>query len=309
MPLRSTLVLVGMCLVVMMAGCSRGDPHLQPIDAHSDSAFAMWRMNAADHFTTDEWREFDAALQELRLEIMGGRDASGREAIEELLRARVNGHSYRDILVRAYRAKLQRLRPTRQALKSAVDGNALLVTKPGDTDSAKHLEELGARQQERLAKLDAEIDATEQRLIALGALSAAELAEQNATRSREVAPAALSREEALAQIKSMMEEHRAVMLMKFAPWPVKIDHDGATLAGAARDEFREHRAAAATNGHVVIAVRLRSRWWIYDAPPEMPTFSRAAMTNLTEDDRREIMTKWLDLQAELWARQQAKEQG
>jgi hypothetical protein len=33
------------------------------------------------------------------------------------------------------------------------------------------------------------------------------------------------------------------------------------------------------------------------------------MTNLTEADRREIMTKWLDLQAELWARQQAKEQG
>jgi hypothetical protein len=95
--------------------------------------------------------------------------------------------------------------------------------------------------------------------------------------------------------------------MKYGAWPVKIATEPDGLPESERAEFLARRAAAATSGDAVIAVHVRDRWWIYDDKPELPTFSRSVLANLSELDRVNIESMWANWQAELWARKMAFE--
>ena len=298
-------LLVGF-VIVLLGGCSRTAPHDTPIPAPNRSALGKWRMMAADKFTRDEWREFETALQELRLRVTADREASGSEAVDEAVCRRIDGRRFREVLVLGYEAKLTRLEPVRTELKTALDNNALLVTKPGDRAAEQHLEGFRQRQLERLTKLDAELEAAEQRLVALGARQADAA---GGTRSREVSIAPLPREEAKAQIAELIQAQRAAAILKYGAWPVKFDREGSELPEPERADFLARREAAAGTKHAVLAVRIRGKWRIYDAPVSSPGFSKTVTENLTDADRREIEMRWATLQAELWARRIAHEEG
>src|SRR4051794_30959849 len=86
-------------IAAVTASCSRTDPHAVPIDARSPHRLASWRENLSERFKRAEWREFQAALQEIRLGVMAERAASGSAAVEEAMCARVNGRTFHDVLV------------------------------------------------------------------------------------------------------------------------------------------------------------------------------------------------------------------
>jgi hypothetical protein len=293
---------MGIGCVFALAACTRGDPHAWRIEAGTPEAFARWQLMAVDGFRGEEWSEFQSALQEIRLDVMADGAATGREPIEDAMRTRINGLTWRETVVLANQARVRRLMTVRNELKQAVDGNALIVTKRGDAASSGYLDTLTGRQEEQLRRIDADIKAAREKLAALGAARAVN---GPAAGDGEVTAHALGRDEAMAQIAAMIQARRTTARLNYGEWPVKIDREGAALTGSDREEFMKSRAAAESNGHTVVAVYVRDRWWIYDAPPDVPRFSAAVMVNLTAADRREIETNWTNVQAEAWARAQA----
>lgn len=295
-----------LALVWFTSGCNRADPHTVAIDASTPQRLASWRENHYERLPQQEWKEFADALQEIRLRVMADRQASGSAAVEDAMCSRVNGHSFSEVLIMGYETKLARLDPMHSELRKTLDQNAMLVTKPGDRQSAQYLEGLRARQAERMKKVDDEIDAAEKRLAELDASKwKAKSEERRAARAKEVAAPGMSREDARTQFTDLIQERRDAALLKYGAWPAKLDRDGASLPERERTDFMAKRAAAAQNGHVVVAICLRDRWWIYDEQPQTPNFPAAALANLTEADRAELNDKWTNLQAELWAREMA----
>lgn len=291
-------------IVLMVAGCAR-DPAQAPVEAGTARALATWRMKVANRFTLAEWKEFEAALQEIRLRVMAERAASGSEAVEEALCARINGRTMRDVLLMGYEARLSRLRPLRGELKKAVEGNELLVTKPGDRASATYLEDLRARQNERLQKTEAEIKSAEERIIGLGGTVSKNVDAAETEREPEMK---LTREKALAEVWRLIHDQRDAAVFKFGGGAVEMDREGAELSGEERAEFFARKKVAATGGRAVIAVRVRGRWWIFDDKAEPPGFSPAVEKMLSDADRREIGELWVALQAEIWARRASFEE-
>lgn len=309
LPASPRICLFVFLLTGLLVSCQRGDPQARPLEAANPGRLATWRMKMAESFRPEEWREFDAALQEIRLRIMADREASGSEAIEAALCRRIDGRTFREVLILGDENKLARLDPVRRELKSAIDGNAKLVTKPGDDASAKYLDGYRARQEERLTKVDAEIAEAEQRLAAIGGPEwAAKIAERQKTTAHAVAAAVLSRDEALDEIKTLLRAQHDAALLKYGGWPIKIERSAAGVPEENRADFVARQTAAATNGHVVLAMHLRERWWIYDDTTPPPTFSSSVLTNLTEADRQQIAEWWQNFHGELWARRQDREQ-
>jgi hypothetical protein len=98
-------------------------------------------------------------------------------------------------------------------------------------------------------------------------------------------------------------------MFRFGSWPARVDESGSALTGEQREEFAARRAAAADSGRVVIAVHVKGRWWIYEGPAEGPGFSAAVTARLTDADRTAMQATWCHLQAEIWARREAFNQG
>lgn len=162
-------VALALAALFAAAGCTRGDPRAAPIPAATAGEFSRWRVRTADRLTAEEWREFDAMLQEVRLRIMAERAASGSEAIEAELRTRIAGLTPHEVLVLGYQSRLRRLREEGAGLVRALEQNSRLMTKPGDTASERYLDDFSRRQMERFERVERETEATEARLRALGA--------------------------------------------------------------------------------------------------------------------------------------------
>ena len=121
-----------------------------------------------DRLSAEQWREFDAMIQEIKLRVMADKEATGSEGVEAAMRGRIHGRTFQEVLAMGYEFKLQRLEADRVELARAMDMNAQLITKPGDKASADPLETLRQRQQARLDRLIAEIAELERRLKDLG---------------------------------------------------------------------------------------------------------------------------------------------
>ncbi|PTX91252.1 hypothetical protein [Opitutus sp. ER46] len=294
-------------VVLAPTACKRAAAPPPPVQAQTSRGLAEWRRVNSGRHTADEWREFDAMLQEIRLGVMVDREATGSEAIDAVVRQKINGRSFAEVLAIGYGAKRHRLVPLRDELKKTIDGNAWLVTKEGDAAGAAHLASVRARQERQLQEFDAQIAETERQLLRLEPQLPKTL-QYARPPERDLGTAAtpVSRERAREEIGGMIERRRAVAQLQYGAWPVRLDPDGASLTGEDRAEFERRRVEAATTGHVVIAVSLKNQWWIYDEPKQLPAFSPAVLANLTEQDRREIENECLLLQAEVWARMKAK---
>jgi hypothetical protein len=106
----------------------------------------------------------------------------------------------------------------------------------------------------------------------------------------------------LREIKGLIDRRRTAAQTQFGNWPVEFDLQGTMLPIADRPDFQRRGAAAATNGHAVVAIELKDRWWIYDDTVAVPAFAHAVTVNLTPDDLIQIKRQWALLAAEVWAR-------
>lgn len=161
-----TPLLAGLLLVT--AGCQKTDPRKEPVQAQSPSAFMRWRSMIGAEIKADEWREFDAMLQEIRLRVTAEKQASGSEAVEAAMRSRINGLSFIDVIALGYEGRLLRLRPERQETLSAMRLNAQGAGQLEGMKLGAEMERMRQAQAKRLTQLDAQIDEAVKRLKEIG---------------------------------------------------------------------------------------------------------------------------------------------
>lgn len=160
-------------LAVFAAGCSPADPLERPVSAPTLKRFAAWRAHLASDSSIETRQRIESALQEIRIAAAGERElrrargepiAPGSEAIDEAVRARVDGRPLREVVQLGFEQRVQRLKAELAALEDSVDKNAQLLTKPGDTESRRHLDELRGRQLGRVEKYREELAAAQREL-------------------------------------------------------------------------------------------------------------------------------------------------
>ena len=101
--------------------------------------FVWWRGDASKSLDREQWREFDEAIQEIKFRMTIDHIASGRDAVDQAMRERINGRTVREVLTMGYRSMLDRLDTERAESIKVITTNARLVTRPGDTASADYL--------------------------------------------------------------------------------------------------------------------------------------------------------------------------
>ena len=211
--LRSPIVwpcLAALGLFLAAQGCRRHDPATEKIQADDTANFFWWKRTVASQLNPEVQRHLEATLQEVRLDIMSRREASGHDAIEAALCRRLNRLSVNDALLLGGQLKWRRLFTEHTDLLSAIDTNALLVTKPGDRVAARELERIRGNQQQRLAALAAELSTAENEISQLGGdVSALRLALPAAP------PEAISHAEALENVAGLLNGRRAAALLKY----------------------------------------------------------------------------------------------
>lgn len=294
--MRTLLAVV--CLSLVWAGCARIDDRHARVAAEDVSSFAAWQRHVAADFPPDLQQEFQEALQEIRYLITAAQEATGHDGIETALCKHVNARTVNEVLLAGEEAKLQRLNAERDTLQRAVNANAQLITRPDDLVAAHELERIRTKQQQRLDTLGREIQNVKSRMTANGGSVPGPPADAKTSEPLE----RLSREEGLRRIAVMIQERRDIGTLKYGSWPVKIDREGSELSETERRAFLERKAAAASEGRVVIPIKIKGHWLYFAGANQAPVLPKFVVANLTADDRRKFEEDWNDLEAELWAR-------
>ncbi len=147
-------------LALLFSGCTRTAPLDEKIHASSVMTLNLWRNKHQRTLTPEQWKAFDLALQEHKFEIMFKNEASGSEAIEQLMLSRINDRRLVEILKKGFDLKLTRLESEKADYEKMLGYNANFRTREGDIESARHLAALRERQQLRLDQIKADLAAT-----------------------------------------------------------------------------------------------------------------------------------------------------
>lgn len=161
---------------LLAGGCQKADPRTEPVKAASPSAFGRWRSMASDQIKGEEWREFDAMLQEIRLRVTAERQASGSEAVEAAMQSRIDGATFLEVLAMGYEGKLRRIEPEREEIKRAMNVNAQRAVVERNAEVRADSARMRERQEKRMLQLDTEIAEARRRLEELKKVSAAKKA-------------------------------------------------------------------------------------------------------------------------------------
>lgn len=154
-------------LLLATTACRPSDPLAQTVSAASPVSFVMWQNRLTGDFPAEERRRFEDAFQEIRLKIMGDREARGSEAIDAAFRGKIDGRPLREALQLGWEAKLIRLQAEGVALEDVLAKNSTLQTREGDKVSERYLVDLHQKQFGRLDKIKADITETERALAPL----------------------------------------------------------------------------------------------------------------------------------------------
>jgi len=158
---------IAFALALLATGCGPRDPLDRKVHARGANAVNMWQSRLAGEFSAADRMRIEGALQEIRLKIMGDREATGSAAIAETLGTKIHGRTVREVIQLGCEARLLRLRGEGAELERAMEQNSRLATRPGDRASETHLVELYGRQSVRLEKYRADLLAAEKELAAL----------------------------------------------------------------------------------------------------------------------------------------------
>ena len=146
------------------AGCQKTHALDVKVSAATAGAFSDWRIRVGSDLSAADWRAFDDAVQEIKLELMAAQEASGGAAVNAAARARIQGRTVREVLQAGWQGKVRRLGVERAELAVVIEKNSHLAIKPGNAASAVDLARTRQRQAEHLQRLTDEIAATEQKL-------------------------------------------------------------------------------------------------------------------------------------------------
>ncbi len=159
MPRAGAVLLAAIAFAAV--GCGRGDPLARTVSAADGPAVARWELRLATDCSPADRRRIEQALQDIRLKIMGDKEARGSAGIADALSRKVHGRSVREVLQLGCESRLLRLRAEGAELERALEQNSRLMTRPGDTASERHLVEIHGKQWNRLEKYRADIAAAE----------------------------------------------------------------------------------------------------------------------------------------------------
>lgn len=146
-----------------LAGCQRGDPLDTKVGAATPLSFQQWRADVIQRLTTNQVRDLDTAVQEIRYKIMAD-GYSGTDPVNEVFRDRVTGKTLRQLVEMGYTAKIDRIEHDHAALSNFINQNAQLVTRPGDLASADYLADRRRQQEDRLRKMEDELEETRKQM-------------------------------------------------------------------------------------------------------------------------------------------------
>ncbi len=158
---------LAVAVLVVTVGCGPSDPLAKTIRAKGAIAVNVWQAGLPGEFSVAERLRIEGALQEIRLKIMGDKEATGSEPITVALGEKIHGRTVREVIQLGCESRLLRLRGEGAGLERALEQNSRLVTRPDDKASENHLVELHGRQSARLEKYRADIIAAELELAAL----------------------------------------------------------------------------------------------------------------------------------------------
>lgn len=122
---------------VLLSGCARRDPLDNVVQADSGLSLLLWRRDAGGGVA---WADFDVALQELRFEVMIRGEAHGSEEIEQRVRARIHGHTVREVLLAGWEKRRTRFATERAQLTGFLEKNEQLKDVPGSAEADAYLE-------------------------------------------------------------------------------------------------------------------------------------------------------------------------
>jgi hypothetical protein len=158
------LLLIGFCAT----GCRPTNILEEKVDGRTPFGFVIWRAQIAEKQTPQERQELAEMIQEVNYWVTTNGIATGSVAVEEAVRAEIDGITVRELLRKGYEAKRQRLDLEKVRLEDDVATNSRLQTRPGDTDSADYLARVRQEQTNRLDKTIRELRFINKRLDELG---------------------------------------------------------------------------------------------------------------------------------------------
>ena len=158
------LLLIGFCAT----GCRPTNLLDEKVDGRTPFGFVMWRAQIAEKQTPQERQELADMIQEVNYWVTTNRIATGSVAVDEAVRAEIDGVTVRELLLKGYEAKRQRLDLEKVRLEDDVATNSQLQTRPGDTDSADYLARVRQEQTDRLDKTIRDLRVINKRLDELG---------------------------------------------------------------------------------------------------------------------------------------------
>jgi hypothetical protein len=290
------------CLLVTGVGCSRAPVEDTPIAADDTTEFFRWKRDIAGRLTPERQRQLESALEELRLDIMFRQEASGHDAIESAVCRKLNHLPLKEALLLGLQVKWKRLAGEQADLQRVLNANAHLITKPGDHAAADDLESYRAKQQKRFDTVAADRQSVEREIKALGGKVAALEAPAPIQ-----APLNVSHEEALKQIDEMLTGRLNAATIRLGAWPIKIDWEGAQLEGEKRAEFLAKKSANGRGERVIIPLRIKGHWLLYEGADQAPKLPDDVIAALSPAEATAFKRRWIEAEAELWARQLAKE--
>jgi hypothetical protein len=158
-----------LALAVAAAGCGPSDPLDGTVSATDELGLKMWRVDVARDLAPRQTADLDRALQEYRFHLMAAGTVHGTVAIEDAVLQMINGQTVRHVLQEGIGWELERAEAERSTLEAGMNKNALMRTRPGDTDSSEYLADLRSRQVARLKAATDEVNLARESLLATGA--------------------------------------------------------------------------------------------------------------------------------------------
>jgi uncharacterized lipoprotein YajG len=158
-------------LLLSLAACARTPPHQQVVDAASTAAFNQWRADASRTLSPEDWRWFDVAIQEFKLQLMLGGKTSGGAAIDTAVREKINGRPFIEVLREGLQGHLQRKTAERDDTAVTITTNDQKIRrliKPGADDVLRDFNAHQEMLRQKLAKLEAEIATAQAALARFG---------------------------------------------------------------------------------------------------------------------------------------------
>ncbi|HEY3757887.1 MAG TPA: hypothetical protein VGL42_17155 [Opitutaceae bacterium] len=118
-------------------------------------AFLLWRGDELHRLSPEQWKMFDAALEDLRFNLSDHFRVHGGAALDSALLTVLDGANVRTVLSKGIGLRIARLRIERNQLSFTLVSNAQLQTYRGDMLSANRLEEM---QNEDLVRRQKDVD-------------------------------------------------------------------------------------------------------------------------------------------------------